>query len=364
MTDDVRKGQAPGHLPRTEFGVRFRNSFVDPAFDAEDDAHRPPRGDRLGGLQRRPQGAAARARPGPATPTPTTTSRSTGSRPSERLEQRRSGAGPIRRRRSRVLVICGSPRNDGTCPGEISKTFRLARLVREDARAGAASRSTCSTSACSPPSTAATSIRARAACRPRCRSATGRAAAIRTMRSNQTNDWMAEIYERWIAAHGVVIVTPVALVPDAERAEADDRPAGLRRRRQPRSDLDRTARSPTKAKAIELDGLGLSEAPRRPRLRRWSCTATSPASKARGARSRDWLDWMGLIDAGDQAPARPLSSATTSRTRPATTTLDRDTAVQEEVRNVARAVDTHRRPRCAAGSSARSCTICRRRGLK
>ena len=25
----------------------------------------------------------------------------------------------------------------------------------------------------------------------------------------QTNDWMAEIYERWVAAHGVMIVTPV-----------------------------------------------------------------------------------------------------------------------------------------------------------
>ena len=35
MTDDVRKGQAPGHLPRNEFSVRFHNGFRDPAFDAE-----------------------------------------------------------------------------------------------------------------------------------------------------------------------------------------------------------------------------------------------------------------------------------------------------------------------------------------
>ncbi len=35
MTDDVRKGQAPGHLPRTEFSVRFHNSFRDTAFEAE-----------------------------------------------------------------------------------------------------------------------------------------------------------------------------------------------------------------------------------------------------------------------------------------------------------------------------------------
>jgi len=29
-------------------------------------------------------------------------------------------------------VICGASRNDGTCPGEISKSFRLAQLVREE----------------------------------------------------------------------------------------------------------------------------------------------------------------------------------------------------------------------------------------
>ena len=32
---------------------------------------------------------------------------------------------------SRVLVICGSARNDGTCPGEISKTFRLVEVARD-----------------------------------------------------------------------------------------------------------------------------------------------------------------------------------------------------------------------------------------
>ena len=34
----VRKGQWPGNLERAEFASRFRNSFVDPAFRAEDDA--------------------------------------------------------------------------------------------------------------------------------------------------------------------------------------------------------------------------------------------------------------------------------------------------------------------------------------
>ena len=83
----------------------------------------------------------------------------------------------------------------------------------------------------------------------------------------QTNDWMAEIYERWVAAHGVIIVTPVywyqtpsALKLMIDRLVCAD--GG-----NPDPTLDRTARSPREAKALELEGLGLSEAPRRPRLR-------------------------------------------------------------------------------------------------
>jgi multimeric flavodoxin WrbA len=39
---------------------------------------------------------------------------------------------------------------------------------------------------------------------------------------------MAEIYERWTAAHAIVIVTPVYWYPSAQPLETDDRPAGLR----------------------------------------------------------------------------------------------------------------------------------------
>ena len=38
MTDQVRKGQYAGKLERIEFGRRFRNAFVDPAFRGEDEA--------------------------------------------------------------------------------------------------------------------------------------------------------------------------------------------------------------------------------------------------------------------------------------------------------------------------------------
>jgi hypothetical protein len=33
---EIRKGQAPAHLGRAEFSVRFRAAYIDPAFRAED----------------------------------------------------------------------------------------------------------------------------------------------------------------------------------------------------------------------------------------------------------------------------------------------------------------------------------------
>src|SRR5215213_6851356 len=114
---DVRKGQAPAHLPRTEFSVRFRNSFRDPAFDAEADA--------LGRLEEIAWQAYSEGRKAPRT-------RKAGPgyadpdydlsidwlEAKERIERARAvWADPASR--SRVLVICGAARNDGTCPGEM-----------------------------------------------------------------------------------------------------------------------------------------------------------------------------------------------------------------------------------------------------
>jgi hypothetical protein len=130
MTDDVRKGQAPDHLPRAEFGVRFHNAFRDPAFEAESEA--------LGRLEEIAWKAYSEGRKAPRT-------RKAGPgyadpdydlsldwiEAKERIDKAHATwADPASR--SRVLVICGAARNDGTCPGEISKTFRLTRLVCEE----------------------------------------------------------------------------------------------------------------------------------------------------------------------------------------------------------------------------------------
>ena len=44
------------------------------------------------------------------------------------MKEGRAEALERQRRPSRVLLICGGARNDGSCPGEISKAWRLTRI--------------------------------------------------------------------------------------------------------------------------------------------------------------------------------------------------------------------------------------------
>jgi hypothetical protein len=95
-------------------------------------------------------------------------------------------------------------------------------------------------------------------------------------------------------------------------------------------DRERPRRSSSRA--------GLSQASRRARRTAVVSTATWPASRRRRYALSDWLDWMGLIDAGPMARLdrfigyyEPYATSHEA--------LDRGTArLQEEVRNVARAV--------------------------
>src|SRR4051812_16476622 len=119
---DVRKGQAPAPLTRGAFGARFRAAYYDPAFDKEsaaiarleeiaweayDKGRKAPR--------------TSKAGPGYADPEYDLSVEwiATRARIAEAAAQQKSPTA-----RSRVLVICGASRNDGTCPGEMSKTFR------------------------------------------------------------------------------------------------------------------------------------------------------------------------------------------------------------------------------------------------
>ena len=203
---DVRTGQGNVKLTRDEFERRFRQRFSDPEFEqvhaqlveivdvawkAYDEYHKSPRKRKAG--------------PGFADPE--------FELPLEWLETRERIQQAERERKDpsgagRILLVCGAARHDQTCPGEMSKTFRLASRAREEIeRAGVRcdfldlslltaeyGRQILPCKACV--STAMPLCHWPCSCYP-------------NHAMGQVSDWMNELYPRWAAAHGVMIITPV-----------------------------------------------------------------------------------------------------------------------------------------------------------
>lgn len=328
----IRKGQAPPKLGREEFGARFRQSYVDPAFREEDQSiarlEEIAWQNYVGGRKApftRPAG------PGYADPTYDLSVDWLATKTRIDQAQRRwsDAATP-----SLVLLICGSARNDGTCPGEISKSFRLLGIVGEILAQAEIqvdvldlSRVTSEYGRNIYPCKACVST-AMPLCHWPCSCYPNHAL-------NQTNDWMAEIYERWAAAHAVIIVTPVYWYqsPSPLKLMIDRLVCADGGNPDPTSTSGKTA---SKAKALEMAGW---DYPKHLAGRAYGLIVHGDVDGIEGSRRAlsDWLDWMGLIDAG--APARLgryigyYEPYATSHEQ-----LDRDEAVQEEARNVARAV--------------------------
>jgi multimeric flavodoxin WrbA len=332
MTPKIRKGQAPAMLERAEFGLRFRQSFVDPAFRAEDTAI-----DRLEAIAwdayRDERKAPITRKAGPGYADPDYALSIEWIETKERLERAQQvWADP--QTKTRALVICGSPRNDGTCPGEVSKTFRLARLVCDELAQAQVEVDFLDLSLVTSEygrkihpckgcvSTAMPLCHWPCSCYP-------------NHSLGQTHDWMNEIYERWVAAHAIVIVTPThwystssALKLMIDRLVCADG-----------GNPDPTSthgKRPAEAKAIELAGWSY---PKHLEQRVYGLVVHGDVAGIEGTRRAlsDWLDWMGLIDAGDQARLdrfigyyEPYATSHDA--------LDKDEAVREETRIVARAV--------------------------
>lgn len=329
---EVRKGQWDGPHPREEFRERFLARFFDPAFRAEDEA--------ISRLEAIAWKAYLEGRKAPVT-------RKAGPEFAdpdydlsvEWYEARNRLLAAQQRRaepttRSRVLVICASPRNDGTCPGEMSKTFRLARIAQETlGHAGIEvdfldlSRLTSDFDRHIHPCKGCVST-AMPLCHWPCSCYPNHA-------TNQVNDWMNEIYERWVSAHGIVLVTPthwysmaspLKLMMDRMVCADGGNP-----------DPTRTGgKDPVKAKAVELAGW---DYPQHLAGRAYGVVVHGDVAGIEGTRRAlcDWLDWMGLVDAG---PTSRLDRFIGYYEPYATSHagLDRDQAVQDEVRNVARAL--------------------------
>lgn len=332
MKPQVRKGQVPPALSREEFGQRFRMRFYDPAFRGEDAAI-----ERLeaiaydGYCQARKAPITRKAGPGFEDPDYDMSVEWYEARRRLLAAQQRWGEAATP---SRVLVVCASPRNDGTCPGEISKTFRLARIAEDALRACGLETDFLDLSLLASDydrhihpckgcvSTAMPLCHWPCSCYP-------------NHELGQVNDWMNEIYERWVSAHGILLVTPthwytvsspLKLMMDRLVCADGGNP-----------DPTRTGgKDPEKAKALELQGWDYP-----PHLagRAYGVVVHGDVAGIEGTRRAlsDWLDWMGLVDAGPQARLdryigyyEPYATSHD--------TLDADEAVQEEVRNAARAL--------------------------
>src|SRR5450755_559292 len=123
----IRKGQAPAQLSRIQFHDRFAQSFKDPMFAPEEAALARVEDVAWEAYKHsRKTPITEKAGKGYADPAYDLSVEWAGT--SARLRK----ADIVRRKsttRSRVLLIIGSARNDGTCPGEVSKTFRLAKIA-------------------------------------------------------------------------------------------------------------------------------------------------------------------------------------------------------------------------------------------
>jgi multimeric flavodoxin WrbA len=332
QTPEPRKGQGDVKLSRSEFERRLRERFADPGFDAlapqlhdivevawsaYDEYHKSPR--------------TTNAGPGFANPEFELPVEwlETRSRIQAAQQEHDDPSAP-----SRVLIVCGAARHDQTCPGEMSKTFRLTQLAREqiDGRdiecdlldlshlTAQYGRQILPCKACV--STAMPLCHWPCSCYP-------------NHALGQVNDWMNELYPRWVRAHGVMIVTPVywyqapsvlKLMIDrlvcADGGNPDPTTTG--------------GKDPRKAKALELSGWSY---PRHLADRVFAIVVHGDAAGAETLRRSlaDWLTDMGLIAAAPDA----LVDRYVGYYEPYATSheaLDRDDAFQEEVRNAARAL--------------------------
>jgi multimeric flavodoxin WrbA len=200
---------------------------------------------------------------------------------------------------SRILIINGSTRSEHTCPGEISKTRRLAQHVQETIRALPGYEVDfldISTLADEPwkvihPCKACVST-SQALCHWPCSCYPNHALG-------QTNDWMDEIYPRWTAAHGVFVLCPVHWyqAPASLKLMIDRLVCADGGNPDPTTTR---GKDPARAKELELKGWPY---PKHFAGRAFAVVAHGDAAGPENLRRMltDWLTDIGMIQAGPQA---------------------------------------------------------------
>src|SRR5690242_14228856 len=329
----VRKGMPSVQLDKKEFKKRFLARFYDPAFAplstkiddvAEvawatyDEYHKSPRTRKAGKGFANPDFDA----------------------PIEWLQTRADIRAAERSQKdkkspSRVLIVNGSSRNDQTCPGEISKTWRIVTLARQviekmpgfEVEVLDLSRLAAEYGKVIYPCKACVST-AQPLCHWPCSCYPNHALG-------QAGDWMSEIYPKWVAAHGIMIACPVnwyqapsSLKLMIDRLVCAD--GG-------NPDLTSTnGKDPTKAKQLELAGWPY---PRHLAGRVFSVVVHGDAAGAENLRRilADWLTDIGMLPSGHLA----LIDRYVGYLAPYATShddFDADQAFQDDVRNAAHAL--------------------------
>jgi len=329
---DIRKGQAPAPLDRDQFRLQFHRSFADPAFGRVGDALALV--EQVAWENYEAGRKAPRTHPaGPGFADPSYDLSDDWRETHERLLQaekvQKHPATP-----SRILLINGAARNDGTCPGEMSKSWRMVQLLKEtlqgegqDVRVLDLSLLTSGYDKHIHPCKGCVST-AMPLCHWPCSCYPNHA-------MRQTNDWMAQIYEEWVSAHGIIIVTPVYWyqAPSPLKLMIDRLVCADGGNPDPTSTHGKKAEE---AKALELKGWPY---PKHLAGRAYGLVVHGDVAGAESLRRNlsDWLSWMGLIPSGPQASLDRYIGYYESYAE-SHEHLDRDSGFQEEVRNVGRAV--------------------------
>jgi multimeric flavodoxin WrbA len=331
-TPDVRKGMPPVRLSREEFEKRYRRRFADPVFAPlahELDAVIAAAWDAYSHSRKAP--VTRRAGEGFADPDYEIAVDWLAAR--EAILQAQRAHQDISRPPC-ILVINGSPRSEHSCPGEMSKSWRLlerahqvfsemgyivndldlSRLTSEFGKEIHPCKSCVST--------------AMPLCHWPC-------SCYPNYALGQTDDWMNEIYPLWVAAHGIMIITPVHWyqAPTVLKAMMDRLVCADGGNPDPSSTHGKVA---TEAKALELDGWPY---PKHLAGRYFSVAVHGDAVGAETLRRSlsDWLTDMSLISAGRMGE----TDGYVGYMEPYATShqaLDDDRAFQQEVENAAHAL--------------------------
>ena len=200
--------------------------------------------------------------------------------------------------KAKILVINASPRNEHTCPGEESKSFRLVenaiQLIEKNQMTADLldlSRLTSEYGKKIYPCKACVST-AMPLCHWPC-------SCYPNHSLDQTQDWMSEIYEKWVSAHGILIISPVHWyqTPSVFKLMMDRLVCADGGNPDPSSTQ---GKDPKKAKKIELDGWDF---PKHLAGRAFAVVVHGDSEGVENIRRTlvDWLTDMDLIQAGASA---------------------------------------------------------------